>query len=119
MADHESQQEALQRQMRVLATQFITRTHAEVGHIRALIGTGAQQADALPSIIMLAHKICGTASTFQFDEISACAWELERTAVALEQAPLALPQKLEQLERIAARLTAAVDGCRREDPDLV
>ncbi|HEX4375573.1 MAG TPA: hypothetical protein VHZ99_00315, partial [Steroidobacteraceae bacterium] len=70
MSDRMLREDALRRRMEELAAQFLTRTEGEVVGIRSMVDGGNTDHVALEPLIMLAHKICGTASTFQFEAIS-------------------------------------------------
>jgi HPt (histidine-containing phosphotransfer) domain-containing protein len=113
MTDRVLREEALRRRMQELAGQFLTRTEGEVTQIRSMVEGRNVDDVALEPLIMLAHKICGTASTFQFDAISACAAELESLASALSTAGRLEASGVEHLSRLASRLSQAVEHSRR------
>src|ERR1700743_1105236 len=113
MSDRVPREEALRRRMEELAGQFLTRTEGEVTQIKSMVEGKSASDVALEPLIMLSHKICGTASTFQFDAISACAGELETMATALSTTGRLTTSGVEQLTRLASRLTQAVEHSRR------
>ena len=119
MSDRVLREEALRRRMQELAGQFLTRTEGEVTQIRSMVEGRSASDVALEPLIMMAHKICGTASTFQFDAISACAGELERVAAALSTTGRLEASGLEDLSRLASRLSQAVEHSRRTASNLV
>ncbi len=119
MSDSVLREEALRRRMEELAGQFLTRTEGEVAQIRSMVEGKNANAVALEPLIMMAHKICGTASTFQFDAISTCAGELERVAAALSTTAPLEASGLEDLSRLASRLSQAVEHSRRTASNLV
>ena len=113
MSDRMLREDALRRRMKELAAQFLTRTEDEVVRIRSMVEGRNADHVALEPLIMLAHKICGTASTFEFEAISACAAELEKKATALSTAAGLQTSDVEQLARLASRLSQAVEHFRR------
>ena len=119
MSDRMLREEDLRRRMQELAGQFLTRTEGEVTQIRSMVeGRNADEV-ALEPLIMLAHKICGTASTFEFDAISTCAGELERRATDLSITGRLEASGVEDLSRLASRLSLAVEHSRRTAANLV
>ena len=112
MSDRQQREDALRRRMRELAGQFLTRTRTDVARLTAMMEQIQADAPTLQSVIMLAHKICGTASTFQFDDISSCAGELERAAMALSGASMGC-EEVRQLVTLTTRLCIAADRTRQ------
>jgi HPt (histidine-containing phosphotransfer) domain-containing protein len=111
VTDRQQRENALRMRLHELAGQFLTRTTGEVARIRSIIDApgGLVNLDALA---MLAHRICGTAATFHFEDISACAHELEKAAAAPETDPgtdgrACLAGLTDQLERAVSRARRA------------
>jgi HPt (histidine-containing phosphotransfer) domain-containing protein len=110
MSAREEKMAATKARMAELATKFVERSLGEIEVMREkLAKLGGGDVDALTDIHHMAHRMCGTGATLEFEALSDCAMRLELTAGALTPGTVPDEAALMQLgvgiEAIGAELT--------------